>query len=303
MWNQHGNSEAQEIRASLTYCNMGVRMRKPGVLLLILVFIGLMFSPALVLANPNWAPSEIVVVPPPANINLIFDFVSPTENALYEDGKVNVCFSVRVVDPDALCGSVYATGYQGDWMQASAQLSSFQTKIVHFRQYNFTVGDVPFGEHTLNITAHTQGRYMKDDTECIFEIDKTASVNFFVHANPIITFLSDQNANSSKSSFPLKFTVDHAVSEVTYSFDGQEPLPLSGNITFADLANGRHNVTIYATDEYGYSGIFETLFFNVNAPEFPVVPFVAVSAIVVVSTVAGVMLYFKKRKRLVGNRR
>jgi len=241
---------------------MGVRMRKPAVLL-ILVFIGLMFSPALVLANPNWTPSEIV--PPPANINLIFDFVSPTENALYEDGTVNVCFSVRVVDADALCASVYATGYQGDWMQASAQSSSFQTKIVHFRQYNFTVGDVPFGEHTLNITAHTQGRYMKDYTECHFEIDKTASVKFFVHANPIITFLSAQNANLSKSSFPLNFTVDHEVTEMTYSFDGQEPLQLSGNITFADLANGRHNVTIYTTDEYGYSGLSEALFFNVNA--------------------------------------
>ena len=288
---------ARTFNFQYAHYNCGVRMRRRVMLLLILVFIGLMFSPALVLGNPNWTPSEIVVVPPPANIDLIFDLVSPTENALYEDGTVNVCFSVRVVDPDALCGSVYATGYQGDWMQAKAQLSSFQTKIVHFRQYNFTVGDVPFGEHTLNITAHTQGRYMRDDTECIFEIDKTASVKFLVHANPIITFLSAQNANSSQPSFPLNFTVDHEVTEMTCSFDGQEPLPLSGNTTFADLANGRHNVTIYATDEYGYSRISETLFFNVDAPEFPVVPFIAVSAIVVLSTAAGVMVYFKKRKQ------
>jgi hypothetical protein len=277
-------------------------MRKPAVLL-ILVFIGLMFSPALVLANPNWTPSEIVVAPPPVNTDLIFNLASPKENTLHENGTVNVCFNIRVVDPDALCANVYATGYQGDWMQAKAQCplvegdTYFQTQIVHFRRYNFTVNNIPFGEHTLNITAHTQGSYMKDDTECHFEIDKTASVKFFVHANPIITLLSDQNANSSKSSFPLNFTVDHGVTEIAYSFDGQESLPLSGNITFADLANGRHNVTIYATDEYGYSGISETLFFNVNAPEFPVVPFIAVSAIVVVSAVAGVMVYFKKRKR------
>ena len=287
---------ARTFNFQYAHYNCGVRMRRRVMLLLILVFIGLMFSPALVLANPNWTPSEIVVVPPPANIDLIFDLVSPTENALYEDGTVNVCFSVRVVDPDALCGSVYATGYQGDWMQAKAQLSSFQTKIVHFRQYNFTVGDVPFGEHTLNITAHTQGRYMKDDTEYHFEIDKTASIKFFVHANPIITFLSDQNANSSKSSFPLNFTIDHPVAEMTYRFDGQESLPLNGNTTLTDLTSGHHNVTVHAADEYGYTGVSDTLFFTVDAPGFPVTPFVA-SIVIAVVSVAGLLVYFRKRKR------
>jgi hypothetical protein len=231
-------------------------MRKPAALLLIPVLIGLMFSPALVLANPNWTPSEIVDVPPPANINLIFNLVSPKENTLHENGTVTVCFNIKVVDPDALCGSVYATGYQGDWMQAKAQCplvegdTYFQTQIAHFRRYNFTVGDLPFGEHTLNITAHTQGRYMKDDIECHFEIDKTVSVKFFVHANPIITFLSAQNANLSQPSFPLNFTIDHPVAEMTYSFDGQEPLQLSGNTTLTDLTSGHHNVSVHATDEY-----------------------------------------------------
>ena len=276
-------------------------MRKPAALLLIPVLIGLMFSPALVLANPNWTPS-VQFVPPPANTYLILNLVSPMKNTLHENGTVNVRFNIRVVDPDALCANVYATGYQGDWMQAKAQCplvegdTYFQTQIVHFRRYNFTVGDVPFGEHTLNITAHTQGRYMKDDTECHFEIDKTASVKFFVHANPIITFLSAQNANLSQPSFPLNFTIDHPVAEMTYRFDGQESLPLNGNTTLTDLTSGHHNVTVHAADEYGYTGVSDTLFFTVDAPGFPVTPFVA-SIVIAVVSVAGLLVYFRKRKR------
>jgi len=277
-------------------------MRKSAVPLLILVFIGLTVTPTLVFANPLLGGGPYETVPAPANTDLIFNLVSPTENTLPENGTVNVCFNMRVVDPDALCANVYATGYQGDWMQAKAQCplvegdTYFQTQIVHFRRYNFTVGDVPFGEHTLNVTAHTQGRYMKDDTECIFEIDKTVSVKFFVHANPVITFLSAQNANSSEPSFPLNFTVDHAVSEMNYSLDGQEPQPLTGNTTLTDLTSDHHNVTVYATDEYGYSGISDTLFFNVDAPKFSVAPFIAASIIALISA-AGLLVYFRKRKR------
>jgi hypothetical protein len=36
---------------------------------------------------------------------------------------------------------------------------------------------------------------------------------------------------------------------------------------------------------------------KVASPEFPDVPFIAVSAVVVVAAAAGVMVYFKKRKQ------
>jgi hypothetical protein len=69
------------------------------------------------------------------------------------------------------------------------------------------------------------------------------------------------------------------------------------------LSNGQHNVTVYATDEYGYTGVSDTLFFNVeapiaSAPEYPVVPLIAASAIAVASAAAGLLkIYFKRRKR------
>ena len=111
-----------------------------------------------------------------------------------------------------------------------------------------------------------------------------------------------QNATFENASVPLNFTVDHPVTEMSYCLDGEEAIPISGNTMLTDLANGQHNVTVYATDEFGYTGVSDILFFNVNvtkvdAPEFPVVPFVTVSAVVSVSAVAGVIAYFKKRKR------
>ena len=106
-----------------------------------------------------------------------------------------------------------------------------------------------------------------------------------------------QDATFETSSVPLNFTVDYPVTEMSYCLDGQEPLPLSGNATLTDLANGQHNVTVYATSKYGYTGVSETLFFNVNAPEFPVAPFITVSAAVVASAFSGVIVFFKKRKR------
>ena len=171
-----------------------------------------------------------------------------------------------------------------------------------FIQYNFITG-IPFGEHRLNFTAHAQGNFALENTSArVFSLKKTISVKISVRANPIVTFASLQNATFEASSVPLNFTVDHSVTEISYCLDGQEPIPISGNTTLTDLANGQHNATVYATDEFGYTGVSDIVFFNVNvtkvdASELPVVPFIAVSAVVVVTAVAGVMVYFKKRKR------
>jgi hypothetical protein len=140
---------------------------------------------------------------------------------------------------------------------------------------------------------------MENDTDCFFELDKTASTKFFVQTKPIIKFLIPENANSSKLSFPLNFIVDHPVSEIAYCLDEQESVPINGNTTLTDLPNGQHNVTVYATDEFGYTGKSETLFFNVNAPEsteFSVVPLVIAFVIIVVIVGAGWLVYFRRRK-------
>ena len=131
-----------------------------------------------------------------------------------------------------------------------------------------------------------------------FSLERTLSVNFSMRTNPIITFPSFENATFTNSFLPLNFTVDHAVSEMTYSIDGQESVPISGNTTLTDLANGQHNVTVYATDEYGYTGVSDSLSFNVDAAEFSL-PLVVALVIAVASAVAciGVLVFRRKHQQ------
>jgi hypothetical protein len=250
----------------------------------------------------EFPPREMI--PVPEGVYVTVNVASPTENVVYHTGTINVNFYVTIDGPASLSMGVHIIStYQGDWMQESAWCPfppGFDFAEGYMRpsmQRNFTINDIPFGEHMLNITVSGLGGYWENGTEYLFNTQKTVSVRFAIPTNPTITFTSLQNATFETSSVPLNFTVDYPASEMSYCLDGQEAIPISGNTTLTDLANGQHNVTVYATSKYGYSGISETLFFSVDAPDFLVVPFIAVSAVIVVSAVAGVMVYFKKRKR------
>ncbi|MEM2105982.1 MAG: hypothetical protein QXV21_05925 [Candidatus Bathyarchaeia archaeon] len=53
---------------------------------------------------------------------------------------------------------------------------------------------------------------------------------------------------------PLVFTVDKAVSWIGYSLDGQANVTISGNTTLIGLAEGVHDVIVYANDTFGRMG-------------------------------------------------
>jgi hypothetical protein len=113
---------------------------------------------------------------------------------------------------------------------------------------------------------------------------------------PSIKVLSPENKTYDTSSVPLNFTVNEAVSQITYRLDGEENVAISGNTTLTGLANGNHNLTVYAKDEAGNIGVSETIYFSVEVPE--PYPILLVSAVFVaaIAVAAGVLVYFKKRK-------
>jgi hypothetical protein len=111
---------------------------------------------------------------------------------------------------------------------------------------------------------------------------------------PKITFSSPQNITYNSSNVQINFTVNELFSSCKYSLDGKDNITTTSNITLSRLLNGEHYLTVYATDNSGNIGASETLFFKVA--EFPVVP-VAIAVVIVVSVIAGITLYFKKRKR------
>jgi hypothetical protein len=101
----------------------------------------------------------------------------------------------------------------------------------------------------------------------------------------------------------LNFTVNEPVSQVSYSLDGQTNVSIIGNITLESLPYGEHNVTVYATDEAGNIGSKTVFFTMIKPPEsFPTV-LVAIASIGLVAGIgAGLLVYFKKRKKESGNK-
>ena len=125
--------------------------------------------------------------------------------------------------------------YKGDWMK-DAVWCPFMVKsnVWHstdFLPFNFTIIEVPYGHHSLEISPTAQGTFIRNGTAYHFSLNKTISVNFFMRSNPVIAFLTTQNTTSTNSTFPLNFTIDHSVQEITYQLDKKESTPIYGNST------------------------------------------------------------------------
>ena len=94
----------------------------------------------------------------------------------------------------------------------------------------------------------------------------------------------------------ITYTVDESTSWAGYRLDEQKLVTITGNTTLIGLASGIHNITLYARDTSGNSGISETGMFSVDKPEpFPAGLFVV--AVVVIIVCAGLLVYLKKNKR------
>jgi hypothetical protein len=168
--------------------------------------------------------------------------------------------------------------------------------------YSLYLTNLTDGSHTLVVRADSTGvvRNWISSTVYSMPIDSVfATVNFTLDSTPPnVSFLSSEKAYTT-SEFPLNFTVNESVCKISYVLDGQENVTVAGNTTLANLPYGEHNVTVYATDNVGNIGS-ETITFTIAEPEpepFPTVPVAAASVAVVAAVIAGLLLYFKKRKR------
>lgn len=124
------------------------------------------------------------------------------------------------------------------------------------------------------------------------------------HAPPEISLLSPLNQTYNDSSVPLVFTVNKLLAWASYSLDGQQNITITGNGTLTNMTNGLHDVTVYANDSFGNIGVSEPSNFTValtplkNSQPFPTVTVTAISGVAAVVVVgAGLLVYFKKRKR------
>jgi hypothetical protein len=208
--------------------------------------------------------------------------------------------------------------FEADWMEnktvvnGTSRFSYAYDKvhgsIIGSYSCNLKLKDIPEGNHSITIKATERGYYYLVVRGVSFEYygyskSSISSVNFIVDSVPIVSFLSFENKTFDASDVPLNFTVNQAVSQIVYCFDGQENVTISGNTTLTELPNGEHNVTVYVTDDTGNTGASETVIFNVDVPEppepFPTALVTAASGTSFVSI--GILVYFKKRKHQAEN--
>ena len=155
---------------------------------------------------------------------------------------------------------------------------------------NATLTDLSQGPHNITVWIRADQSMI---SYSIYRWAILSTVSFSVA--PQITVLSPETKAYNVSDVPLDFTVEETFSKAEYSLDGQSNVTINGNTTLAWLPNGDHNVTIYATDEFGNTGVSKTVYFNVEAP-VPTALVVAVSVVTVVVVGVGLLVYFKKRK-------
>jgi N-acetylneuraminic acid mutarotase len=111
---------------------------------------------------------------------------------------------------------------------------------------------------------------------------------------PIILVTSPTSQTYNNSAVPLTFTVDKETAWVTYSLDRQDNVSIISNATLDKLANGNHNITVFAKYIEGTVGASETVSFNIAKSEsFPYIEIIGISA--VITALTGIAIYhFKK---------
>ena len=160
---------------------------------------------------------------------------------------------------------------------------------------NATLSDLSQGPHNITVWIRAE-QFMLSYYRYVWSIFQTVSFNIDSIA-PHIRILFSENEAYNISDVPLDFTVNEAVSQISYVLDAHENITVAGNATLTGLANGDHNLTIYAKDEAGNAGVSETVHFTVDVPEpFPATLVIA-SVITVTVVGIGLLFYFKNRKR------
>jgi hypothetical protein len=190
-------------------------------------------------------------------------------NSIYAVNNATFTFNVSIPELNNT-PRLFEIYYKRDWKETNAYVYKHRvgsgTRITEFF-YNTTLTGIPEGKHSIVINVTAYGGYAEGLTLYSFEIRVSSSVNFTIDtALPMVSVLSVKNKTYDTTDFPLNFTVNEPSSQVTYSLDGQKNVAIAGNTTLTNLPYGEHNITVYATDEAGNTGAFETIYFSADAP-------------------------------------
>jgi len=236
--------------------------------------------------------NEGEVPPPNGTLPPVISIFAPENNSVYASNNITFKFEVSIPQTNI----VYFQGvyYKASWQSNNNSLPLLLRQSIDFK-------NLPEGPQWIQVYALAGGERATrtvNFTQYYVSYHVTASsiVNFTIDTTPPkVSFLSLEGKTYNTSDVPLSFTASEPVSQIRYSLDEQDNVTAYGNTTLTGLANGAHNVKVYAWDFAGNVGESETIFFSVEVP-FPTQFAIALaSAIAVVG--AGLLVYFTKRRK------
>jgi hypothetical protein len=201
-----------------------------------------------------------------------------------------------------LAGTKDYEAHQWDGSPVSGDCWLVKTDAFGSMEWNRTYGGKA-SEYTSQVVTTSDGGYVLASTTYSFGagagdfwVIKTDEYGVVPELHPpYICVSSPQNITYNTENVSLTFTVNEETSWIGYSVDGQNNVTITEKtLNITELANGKHNITVYATDTAGNTGTSGTIYFTVETaiPAWIIIS-IATVAVIVVAT----LLYFRKTKK------
>ncbi len=236
----------------------------------------------------------------------------------------NIAISIKVSVGDSTTATQQALEeiyYKADWLPNRTSIYNYDPKSEGIyerkRLYEFSesinLTEIPDGNRSIIFYAVAKGRYQTGIGPQGSGLNPISHAYYYVNFNitgacylhftkdtipPTVSILSLGKETWGKAEAQLNFNIDETVSVMAYSLDGQDKVTVRGNTTLTGLPYGGHNVTVYATDKAGNTGVSECLYFTVGAPEtFTIISVAVASGTLVAAAIVG-LLYLVRVKKL-----
>jgi hypothetical protein len=175
----------------------------------------------------------------PEDTALVISVLSP-ENTTYSNADVPLEYTVN--------RAVYSTIYSLDE----------QTNVTIIG--NTTLTGLSEGPHSIVVYIEdAQGNISASET-----VHFTVNTTIPDTSPPIISVTSPTNTTYSSGEIPLIFAVNETTDMTGYMLDGEANVTLTGNTTLTGLADGTHQLTVYANCTEGSMNEFATVWFTVD---------------------------------------
>ncbi|HLN44984.1 MAG TPA: hypothetical protein VK209_04695 [Candidatus Sulfotelmatobacter sp.] len=274
--------------------------------LMIALFLASNLVQAQLVIDKGQAPSDAQIAP------LEIIMLSPSNQSIYSQKQVLLDINVTLPEHSPLSQTTFLqkVSCHTDWLTDGILLyyntygnDSIDNRAPAEKQFlktSINITGVPEGKHNLTLTAEGRGYYIIWGDLPLqlyhFETKSSSTISFTIDTlSPSIRILSIENRIYETSNLALNFTVDEATSKLAYNLDSKGNVTMTDNITLTGLSNGKHSITVYAQDVAGNMGASETIDFEISvlfSTVLMVIVFVAVLGVVV----AGLLIYFRKRK-------